>query len=539
MKRLIALAFAFVFVFGTTTAARADESADNKAKIEAVQAQMDAYKRQMDAMQAQLDLLRAQRAAPPPAAPRPGPAGPAGATPVMMAPGDNTTFLIKGEPVTVYGVLDLSYDVTTKGLQPFYTSSGDSPVGAVGWQGGISSQSYVGLRGSHTNGPKYGITYQLETQIDMSSTAGTVNTNSNNSSTVKGALTSRNSYIGFGNQYAGTFRIGKTDAPYKNSTARLNPFSQTIGDYSIIMGNSGGDNRVEFGTRLDHAFWWDSPNWGGFTVSLLAAPGQNRSFDNSLIASGESDCAGGNVPGSGALAPSCNDGSWGTVYSSSMAYQKKKFYGTVAYEIHKKVNRTSDIVGPLSGLDIGDEDALKYGAQWNMGRTVLNGSYERMRRYIPAAVMYQNERSRDGFWLAATQALGGKGSADSLNLGWARANPSPGDPGQHNTPGGLNPDNMANMYTILLRHAIDRHFSVYLDYAQTVNHAAAHYDLGAGGRGLTTDCHDGTQLTALDPTNVITDPVSGLTIPSLAGTGPHCYAGGNLRGLSTGIRLQF
>jgi predicted porin len=535
MKRLIALAFAFVFVFGTTTAARADEAADNKAKIEAVQAQMDAYKRQMDAMQAQLDILKAQRAVPPPVARPPAAAG----TPVLMAPGNDVTFLIKGEPVTVYGTLDLSYDVTTKGLNNFYPSSGDSPVGAVGWLGGISSQSFIGVRGSHTTGPKLGITYQLETQIDVASTAGTVNTNSNNSAVVKGALTSRNSFIGVGDKYVGTFRIGKTDAPYKNSTARLNPFSQTIGDYGIVMGNSGGDNRVEFGTRLDHSFWWDSPNWSGFTVSLLASPGQNRAADNSLIPSGEADCAGGNLPGSGATPPACNDGSWGTLYSGSMAYQRKKFYGTVAYEIHKKVNRTSDIVGPLSVLDVADEDALKYGAQWNFGRTVLNGSYERMRRYVPAVLMYQNERSRDGFWLAATQTLGSKGSADSLNIGWARANPSPGDPGQHNTSGGLNPDNMANMYTILLRKAIDRHLSFYLDYAQTVNHAAAHYDLGAGGRGLTTDCHDGTQLTALDPTTVIVDPATGLPIGTLAGTGPHCYAGGNLRGVSTGIRLQF
>ena len=28
--------------------------------------------------------------------------------------------------------------------------------------------------------------------------------------------------------------------------------------------------------------------------------------------------------------------------------------------------------------------------------------------------------------------------------------------------------------------------------ALTLNHGNAHYDLGAGGRGVTTDCHDGT-----------------------------------------------
>ena len=40
--------------------------------------------------------------------------------------------------------------------------------------------------------------------------------------------------------------------PYKTSTDRLNPFSGQLGNYTVIMGNTGGDNRIEFGTRLDH-----------------------------------------------------------------------------------------------------------------------------------------------------------------------------------------------------------------------------------------------------------------------------------------------
>ena len=138
-------------------------------------------------------------------------------------------------------------------------------------------------------------------------------------------------------------KIGKTDAPYKNSTARMNPFSGMLGDYSVIMGNSGGDNRVEFGTRLDHAIWYESPNLNGFTVNVLASPGQNRSEDNSLIASGESSCAGGNAPGSGALPPSCNDGSFGSAYSASVSFTKGPLYVTTAYELYRDVNRTSDL----------------------------------------------------------------------------------------------------------------------------------------------------------------------------------------------------
>jgi len=89
---------------------------------------------------------------------------------------------------------------------------------------------------------------------------------------------------------------------------------------------------------------------------------------------------------------------------------------------------------------------------------------------------------------------------------------------------------MANMYTVAYKHAIDKHVSWYADWAMTLNHVAAHYDLGAGGRGITTDCHDATPLSAFDPT-VAPTPVSY--------TGPHCFAGGRLQGFSTGLKLTF
>ncbi|MFN2460839.1 MAG: porin, partial [Candidatus Velthaea sp.] len=393
---------------------------------------------------------------------------------LQTVPGPNVTFLIGGsEAVTLYGNLDLSYDVTTKGLQPFYASSGDSPVGNMGWLGAISTNlSYIGVRGAHKVSAAYSIPY---------------------------------------------------------STARMNPFSGEIGDYSVIMGNSGGDNRVEFATRLDHSLWYESPAIRGFQFNALVSPGQNRASDNSNIPAGEPSCAGGNLPGSGALSPACNDGSFGAAYSTSLAYQSRGLYVSAAYELHKKVNRVSDVGDPaLSPLDVGDEQGTKFGLQFAPTKTTtVSAIYEDLARYIPSALDFQNERARSGYWLAVTQGL--NANRDSFNFGWAHANATRGDTGQHNTPGGFNPDNAANMYTIMYRHAIDRHFSIYADWAMTANHPDAHYDLGAGGRGITTDCHDATQLTAFDAT----------ATTLLSGEGPHCYAGGLLRGFSLGLNLRF
>jgi predicted porin len=424
-----------------------------------------------------------------------------------------------------YGNLDLSIDDTTKGLQSSYAQGG-SPVGKVGWMPAISTNlSYIGLRGNHALGDNLNVVFQLETQLDIAATAGTSNTNSNNDTTVKGALTSRNSFLGLAGPNWGALKIGKTDAPYKNSTARMNPFSGMLGDYSVVMGNSGGDNRVEFGTRLDHAIWYESPNMGGFTVNVLASPGQNRSDDNSLIASGESSCAGGNAPGSGALPPSCNDGSFGSAYSASVSFTQGPLYVTAAYELHQDVNRTSDLAN-LDPRDVGDETAAKVGVQYVFPtQTTVSAIYERMKRKISADLEFQNERSRSGYWLALTQALSAK---DELSFGWAHANATPGDPGQHNTPGGDNPDNAANMYTLAYKHKLDAQTTWYADVAMTDNHSAAHYDLGAGGRAVTTDCHDASQLAAFDATT-----------GAVTGNGPHCFAGGKLKGVSLGVNYKF
>jgi predicted porin len=431
--------------------------------------------------------------------------------------------------IEFYGHLDMSVDDTTKGLDSAYPIGG-SPVGKVGWMPAISTNlSYLGLRGKHDLGDDVTVLFQLETQVDVAATSGTTNTNSNSDSTVKGALTSRNSYLGLAGKEWGAIKIGKTDAPYKTSTGRMNPFSGMIGDYSAIMGNTGGDNRVEFGTRIDHAVWYESPKFSGFNFDLLYAPGQNRSTDNSLQASGESSCAGGNIPGSGALSPSCNDGSFGAAYSYSASYTDGPLYLTGAYELHRDVNRTSDLATPDPN-DIADESAWKVGVQYKLPtKTTISAIYEDMKRDLPSYLDYQNERTRKGYWLALVQEITPR---DNLSVGWAHADASPGDPGQHNTTGGANPDNAANMYTLAYKHHLDPKTYWYATVAETVNHRDSHYDLGAGGRAITTDCHDALQLAAFDPT--ANNGAGGVT-----GDGPHCFAGGTLKGVSLGLDYSF
>ena len=454
--------------------------------------------------------------------------------------------------ILLYGNLDVSVDGVTKGINGKRDESGRPPIGNVGWMPEIATnKSYVGVRGFQnipTTDLKF--VYQLETQIDLSDSSGVSESNSQQSNVVKGGLTSRNSYIGISDPTWGIIKLGKTDTPYYMSTARMNPFQGELGDYSVIMGNTGGDNRVEFGTRLDHAIWYESPHYHGFQFSFLFSPGQNRGYQNDNIAAGESDCTGGNIPGSGGVGGiqpnSCSDGSFGDALSASLVYDKGPIYAVLAYERHFAVNRSSDI-GQLGGGGVGiyanapefliqadtaDEDAAKAAVQYRFPtRTTIEGIVEHMSRYVPSYLAFQNERQRWGTWFAAEQQIG---KTNTVAIGWAHAFRTPGDPGQHNdsyypapfstegdVTGGPHVDNTANMVTADFKHILMPGLTWYTDIAATLNGKYAHYDLGAGGHGVTTDCHDGSGA------------------DGGVGSNPHCWTGGQLVGVSSGLHYNF
>jgi predicted porin len=512
-KLLLSGAVASCFAPGV---AWSDDVSDLKAQMEALQKQLDAVKSQLDTLQHE----KAREAAAPP---------PSGAPFIQLKPNSGLTFLVPGGgEVQLYGHFDVSFDYATKGLKSDYGDNGGVPVGKVGWQPAISSNlSNVGVKGHHPIRPDLAFIWQLEAGIDISATPGIKETTSNESFAVNGALFSRNSFLGFSGPEWGAAMIGKNETPYKTSTDRLNPFSGMLGDYRVIMGNTGGDNRVEFGLRASHAVWYESPSWSGFSFKAMYSPGQNRDDTSSVVPAAEPDCSGGNIPGSGATPPTCNDGSFGDLLSVSGAYAQGPLYATIAYELHKNVNRTSDLENQ-DPRDIADESAFKVGAQYRFPtRTTVDVLWEKTMRSLPEDLESQNERERpNAWWLALTQVLSDK---DNVSFGWAHAGKSKGFLGVHNTPDDQTTfDNAANMYAIAWRHIIDKSLSVYADWAMTVNHADAHYDLGAGGHGVTVDCHDATPTTALD-----------LTSGMIVNTGPHCFSGGRVQGVSVGVDYRF
>jgi predicted porin len=538
----------------------------------------------MQEMQRKLDALSQQQAAPPPAAPvGPPPAG-AGPTVVQQKIEEKEPLLHKIMS-QFYGTLDVSFDDTTKGINglvahhyalidpnnpnggsqidPTNPAPKGGPVGRLGYMPAFgTNKSVIGFRGSHKiEGTDVDFIYQIETAPAITSAPGVNTSQYQQASVTKAGLGYGDTFIGFSNNTWGKVKFGTTYSPYKKSTDRLNPFSGMLGDYSVVIGNTGGDNRVEFGTRLEHSIWYESPKIGGmFSFDALISPGQNRTYNNVVQSSGSPDCNGGNNPGSGNLPLNCDDGGFDDAFSIDVKFETGPFYATAAYEIHKRVNRNSDgigsnnpiygylqgtnsplldfatynfLVGEFPGVaandgysppyltDIGDESAFKAGVQFTFPfGLAVSGIYEYLKRDLPDGLKFQNERQRNGLWFALSQDFSAK---DNFSVGWAHAGATPGDPGgQHN----YNPtsrDNSANMFTAAWKHRFDKNLYWYLDAADTINKANAHFDIGAGGRGLTTDCHDGTNTAVID----------------YSSAGNTTWGGCREIGFSTGVNYKF
>ena len=332
--------------------------ADDAQQTQALKDQLKVLQQQVDAMQKQLEALSKKSEKAPAAAEGPAVAKekPADAEPRL-------TKLLSG----FYATLDVSFDDTTKGMNGFVAyhlndagtglnyndpkGGGAGPVGRVGYMPALSTnKSVIGYRGAHRiEGTNTDFIFQIETQPAITSSPGLNTSQYAQSNVTKAGIGYGDSFIGFSNKDWGKIKFGTVYSPYKKSTDRMNPFSGMLGDYAVIMGNSGGDNRVEFGTRLDHSFWYESPKLADvFSFDVLVSPGQNRTYNDVVQSSGSPDCNGGNMPGSGNLLLNCDDGGFDAAYSVDLKYESGPLYVTAAWELHKGVNRNSDGIGSNS-----------------------------------------------------------------------------------------------------------------------------------------------------------------------------------------------
>ncbi len=512
--RSIVMASALAWCIGARAMAQTSEDEANKKRTQ----QMEELRRQLEELRAKVEKLEAHAEGRPAEAKHP-----------------------KGF-LHFYGHVDLSFDVANKGIAgrvsdaPPPGGDGVAAVGSVGWIPAIASNSsYVGVRGGRNldEPGAWKVLFQIEAQVDVAATPGVAATNFHDDAVVRGALAFRTSYGGFAGPY-GAIKLGKTDTPYYTASSILNPFVGTVGTYTAQMGNTGGDNRVEFAYRMPHAIWYESPTLEGTQLSVLYSPGQNLNGDNLIQPLSEPGCAGGY-----ALTPLqvllCNDGSFGDAWSAAVTTKQGPLFASVAGEWHKHVNRTTDEAffggaSPDGSIGFANEYAFKLTAHYQLPtHTRVGGAFERMFRHNDYVNQDYNERDRFGFWILLGQKLS---KEDELDLGWGHAGKTPGDVGtrRHDGTVAAGPvDNRADMISAMVRHSfLDGQPSIYAVYARQMNENGAHYDLGAGNHGIAYDCHDG------NPVGDLTGPG-----PTAYGAGGRCWTGATLQAFSLGMTYNF
>ena len=154
--------------------------------------------------------------------------------------------------VDIYGQLDVSIDYV-KGLQPFNTPGQSDHAWRLN-----SNTSRIGLKGSEDLGGGLAAIWQFEQAVNL-----------DNGAIGSGWGNQRNTFLGLKSDSLGTVLAGTHDTPYKLSTASLDPFADTMGDYNAIVGSFDGINTSDL--RLGNVLAYISPNFSGLTAAVATS----------------------------------------------------------------------------------------------------------------------------------------------------------------------------------------------------------------------------------------------------------------------------
>lgn len=246
--------------------------------------------------------------------------------------------------VTIYGVADASFDVT---------STGDNrTTGASGGRASkiSSNTSLLGFRGEEDLGDGLKAVWQVESEIDLD---GTTAANANAATGV--GIASRNTFVGLKSESFGSLILGRHDTPYKTSDRRLDLFGNHTADNRSLMGGGIGIGSADasgYDKRARDIAVYNSPMMSGFKLTV------------------------GYVAGAEVASNSTN--SKGDIWSLSATYDVAPFYGVVAYQRNSygSVGTGDQALANGAAAD-SSERAWKIGGGYKVDQFAINAIYER------------------------------------------------------------------------------------------------------------------------------------------------------------------
>ena len=387
-----------------------------------------------------------------------------------------------GSEVQLYGMLDAGVDnATNVGTSASGTESTNN-VGRVSDYG-----SYFGLKGSEDLSNGLSGIWQIEQGVSVNGG----NTNGNGANNVNGSQNAfganpynnqRNTFVGLSSQTAGTVLVGIHDTPYKMSTAQMDPFADTLGDYNGLVGSFGlagggyGANSSGllggagasgyFDLRPSQVLAYVSPDMNGLTVVGAYVFGNATNVGTPGISA---------IPNTAGNAYANN--TTGDVYSLAAMYTAGPLYLTASYEQHDFGAAGNGSLSALGGgLANESNSAYKLGAAYSIMDTTLSVLYENSSDNF--GTNGANLLGHDTWYVSAKHSMG----AWDIALAYANAGSDNttsaynGNLGGHYTGAAVGASTGAQQWTIGGDYNFSKNTQVYALFTEILNQAGSMYN---------------------------------------------------------------
>lgn len=337
--------------------------------------------------------------------------------------------------VTLYGVMDASFDSTSTGATVGGNSVSTTKVS--------SSQSRIGFKGTEDLGGGTNAVWQIENGINSDNSATTGNA---------GTWNNRNTFVGLSGDSWGTILLGNYDSPYKSATRGMDVFADTIADNRNIMGlatmagaAANTPASLQFDGRSSNSLTYTTPDLGGIKLSGQYVAGAE-------LATGQAQ-------------------NKGSAYALSGVYASGPLTGVLAYAVHDFGDNTTGVLGTgVAGNPNKKERALKVAGGYAVDQFSVNLVFEKSTDDMTgAAGTTAGSSDRKAYYLAGKYNISG---TDAVKLAYTSAGNVGNNPAVNNT--------SVKQISVGYDHAMSKRTKVYALWSKVTNDTAAMYGLGTG-----------------------------------------------------------
>lgn len=351
--------------------------------------------------------------------------------------------------VTVYGVANVSYDMTKTGTVAAANSFSSNKIS--------SNTSRLGLKGTEDLGDGLSAIWQIESLINIDNNTNGAPGNTAATNTLGG----RNTFAGLSSKTAGTVLMGRHDTPYNISTRKLDIFTDGIADNRSIMGGGLGATGTAAAVGLIPA------------GTLNNAPTVGASFDGrqpnvvAYISPAMSGLTAAIAYVAGAEGQTTAAQTKGSAWSMAGLYSLDAFYASLAYEQHNLGTAAGTLVNPAQATLTAatyKESATKLGLGYSVDAFSVGFAYEKTNDNFAGV----NMLGHNAYYLAGKYNVSAN---DAIKLAYTKA----GANATVNTG--------AKQFSLGYDHSLSKRTTVYAMYTKLSNETGGTYALSANGTG--------------------------------------------------------